>query len=388
MIHGGFLMKQCDRCLVPETKESIFYDECGICNVCRQHEVKKEKIDWKQRRKELDDLISQYKGKYDYDCIVPFSGGKDSTFTLYYLVRDCGLSPLVVSFDHWFYRPKVNENRIRTLKKLNVDYMQFKPKWHVVRKLMLEALRRKGDFCWHCHTGVFAYPMQIALKFNIPLIFWGEPNAEYAGHYDYESGIEEVDDVRFNRYINLGINAEDMVGMLEDPSITMRDLKPYQYPDPKQLRAINYRSVCLGSYIPWDVKKQAKLISDELGWKGDSVEGIPPEYSYEKIECMFTGVRDYLKYIKRGFGRTMHLVNIDIRNGRITKEKARELIEKYDGKRPASLDVLLEYLGISEEEFLQIATEHVVSPHVYDPGKIKRGDPLWDQKLWDRTKVD
>ena len=87
----------------------------------------------------------------------------------------------------------------------------------VVGKLMLESLKRKGDFCWHCHTGIFAYPMQIAVKFNIPLIIWGESSAEYTGYYDFdEENFEERDEESFNRYINLGINAEDMYGFIKD----------------------------------------------------------------------------------------------------------------------------------------------------------------------------
>ena len=133
--------------------------------------------------------------------------------------------------------------------------------------------------------------------------------------------------------------------------IDPRDLKPFTYPPIKELRAINYRSICLGSYIPWDTKKQAEIIKKELDWQGNVVEGIPPEYWYEKIECMFQGVRDYLKFIKRGFSRTSHLMSLDLRNNRITIEKAKELIEQYDGKRPASLDLFLKFLGITEEEF-------------------------------------
>jgi len=376
-------IRNCSRCLLPETQETITYDKEGVCNVCKQAEYKKEKIDWVAREKELRNLIEGYRGKYDYDCIIPYSGGKDSTYTLYKLVADYKVKPLVVSFDHGFFRPNVMENTKRTMKKLGVDYHLFTPNWKVVKKLMLEALKRKGDFCWHCHTGVFAYPMHVAIKFNVPLVFWGEPSAEYTSYYNYEE-VEEVDEKRFNRFVNLGITAEDMVGMVE--GVTMRELKPFSYPPLKDLRAIRYRSVCLGSYIPWDPKKNSEIIRRELGWKGDIVEGIPPEYDYEKVECMFQGVRDYLKYIKRGFGRTAHLMSLDLRNKRIATEKARELIAKYDGKRPASLDVFLEYLGISEEEFMEIALSHVVAPHRHDASKVKRGEPLPDMGRWDRTK--
>ncbi|HLC80413.1 MAG TPA: N-acetyl sugar amidotransferase [Candidatus Nanoarchaeia archaeon] len=376
-------LKRCERCLLPETQETISYDAEGICNVCRQHEYKTEKIDWAAKKEELRRLIEEYRGKGPYDCIIPFSGGKDSTFTAYYLVKEFGIKPLIVSFDHGFYRPQVLNDTIKTLKKLGVDFHRYRPNWQVVKKLMLESLRRKGDFCWHCHTGVFAYPMQVAIQLKVPLLIWGEKSSEYTSYYGYDEE-EEVDERRFNRYVNLGITAEDMYHML-DKKVEMRELTAFQYPKLADLRALKCRSICLGSYIPWDPPKHAEIIKKELGWRGNVVEGIPPEYYYEKIECYFQGVRDYLKFIKRGFGRTAHLVCLDLRNGRITKEKARELIEQYDGYRPASLDLFLNYLGISEKEFLEIALQHIVAPHKFDPAEIKAGKTLPDMKDWDKT---
>jgi len=375
-------LTRCTRCVMPETWESINFDEQGVCNICRNAEIKKT-IDWTKKRQEFIKIINQYKGKGLYDCLVPFSGGKDSTYTLYTLMRDYGLKPLVVSFDHGFYRPRTLANRVKVQKILGVDFMNFRSDWQVVKKLMLESLKRKGDFHWHGHTGSFAFPMQVAVRFQVPLVIWGEPSAEYTGHYAYDDN-EEVDQRRFNRIINLGINAEDMLGMIN--GLTMRDLEPYKYSSLKELMAIGCRSICLGSYQPWDVKKHVVIIKKELGWQGDEMEGIPPQYDYEKIEDMFQGADDYLKFIKRGLGRTAHLTSIDIRNGRMSREEALTLSYKYDGVRPASLDVLLEYLGMTEDEFNKIALSHQVAPYRHDFSQTRYGKELWDQKLWDRTK--
>jgi N-acetyl sugar amidotransferase len=357
------------------------FDEQGVCNVCRAHEFKKDAIDWDQRRAEFRALVDSFRGKHAYDCIIPFSGGKDSTFTLYHMVTEYQVKPLVVQFDHGFFRPRTLENNVRTFKRLGVDTLSFRPNWRVVRKLMLESLKRKGDFCWHCHTGIFSYPMQIAVKFGVPLLIWGEPSAEYTSYYGYDEK-EEVDEKRFNRATNLGITADDMIGMID---VDDRDLEPFRYPALRDLRRLGVRSVCLGTYIPWDVKNQAEMIKRELGWQGNEVEGVPSTYEYEKIECFLQGVRDYLRYLKRGYGRTAHLVAIDIRNGRLTADEARELISEHDGKRPASLDVFLEYLGLDEEEFLDLATQHVVSPWTPDVESIEVGKPVHDMKAWDRT---
>jgi N-acetyl sugar amidotransferase len=392
-VQGDLILKYCKRCVMPETAESLYFDNEGVCSVCRQIETKNTSINWNQREVELDNILDGVRGKYDYDCIVPFSGGKDSTFTLWYLVTQKKLKPLVVRFDHGFYRPTLQENNLRTFRKLGVDVVNFTPNWKIVRKLMLESLRRRGDFCWHCHTGIFAYPMWVSLQQNIPLLVWGEPTAEYASFYSYDEE-EEVDERRFNAFINLGINAEDMLGMLDDTisdyPVTERDLKPYTYPPAAELRNKKVRSILLGYHIPWDVKQQVEIIKRELGWKGDEVEGVPPEYNFEKIECFMQGVRDYIKFLKRGFGRTTHLVSIDIRNKRLTREQGEMLVSEYDGKRPAALDLFLEFLNISEKQFMTLIEPHVVSPNKMpscedcNNNKVKKKP--WDFDLWPRVR--
>jgi hypothetical protein len=247
---------------------------------------------------------------------------------------------------------------------------------------MLQSFLEKGDFCWHCHTGIFAYPMWVAVRYNVPLIIWGEPSAEYTAYYSYDQP-EEVDEKRFNRYINLGITAKDMFVRLEG-RLDERDLKPFTYPSLKELRKINYRSFCLGSYIPWDVKRQAKIIQEDLGWKGDEVENVPPGYEYEKIECYMQGVRDYIKYIKRGYSRPSHLASLDIRNHRLNRQQALEMVRQYEGKRPPSLELFLEYVGLTEEEFLEISMGHGVSPYQHDLSKVTAGGKVHDFNDWPR----
>ncbi len=379
-------MKYCAKCMLPETHETIQFDNQGVCNICRQHEFKKSKIDWGKKEKDLEEILDQYKGKHAYDCIVPFSGGKDSVYTLWRLIKTFKLKCLVVSFDHGFYRPKLIENRTRVFKKLGVDSLIYSPNWKLVRKLMLESLLRKGDFCWHCHSGIFAYPMQVAINYNVPLVIWGEPQAEYTAYYSYEDTLneeEEVDERRFNRFVNLGMTADDMLGMLNDPEIDPRDMSPFIYPKLKDLKRVNYRSICLGSYIPWDVKKQVEIIKTELGWEEDLNAGIPPQYAYEKIECQVQGIRDYLRYIKRGYGRTSHLATIDIRNGRLSRDEGLKLVDEYDGKRPEGLSHFLEMIALTEEEFNRIATAHTVPPHSCDFDNIETGSKLPDRDKWD-----
>lgn len=387
MNHKSATLKRCGRCGIPETYETIEFDEYGVCNICCQNEFKKSAIDWEKRKRMLDELVSEYRGNHDYDCIVPFSGGKDSTFTLLYLMSEYKLKPLVVQFNHGFMRPNLLANNERTFKRLGVDVISFTPNWKVVKRLMLESLIRKGDFCWHCHTGIFSYPMHVAIKYDVPLVLWGEPSSEYTAYYDYrDNEVESVDETRFNRFINLGITAEDMQGMIEkDFDLDPRDLNPYKYPPLRDLKKLGYQSVCLGSFIPWDTLKQSKRIKEELGWQGDDVEGMPPgRYAYEKIECYMQGVRDYLKFLKRGYSRVTQMTALDIRNGRLQKEEAEKLISEWEGKKPPSLGIFLEYLDMTEEEFNEIVIKLVIPPFKPDIASIEWGDKTKDFDQWHR----
>lgn len=373
-------MKSCNKCLTVETADTISFDTAGTCSVCKQVEKKFDgTVDWDERLNALTELAASSRARNDrYDVIVPFSGGKDSTFQLLYVIKNLGLKPLVVRFNHWGMRPTVEHNNLRTFRELGCDVVDFRPNWKVVRELMLEALRRRGDSCWFCHTGVYSYPMHVALQYRIPLIMWGETLSEYQS---FGLGLDEqVDEVRFNRAMNQGLTADDMYESLQG-RVARRDLWPFAYPPKSDLDALGVRSICLGSYIPWNTVAQVERIKMELGWEPEMVEGVPGP-TYEKIECFMQGTRDFSKYLKRGYGRTNHLANIAIRHGHLTREGGDLLQKEFDGKRPQSLDRYLELLGITEDEFMEIMRTHEVDPWTSDGIKFETGPALPDINDW------
>ena len=376
-------LQRCIKCTLPITWETLNFDQNGVCNICRNWEAKTESVDWEERERILLKIFEGVKERNkdrEYDCIVPFSGGKDSTYTLYAIVRKYGLKPLVVSFDHGFYRPKTIENRTRTFKKLGVDVINFTPNWKIVKKLMLESLIRKGDFCWHCHAGVFSYPMQFAVKFNIPLLIWGEGGGEYETYFRYAE-LEETDEWKYNRRIIMGMRAEDLAGFI---NVELRDLSPFIYPSKEELDKVGVKSLPLGNYIQWNQEKFAETIQKELGWNYDEVESLyPDELGFDKVECMMTGIRDYIKYLKRGFSRITHRTTIDIKQGRISRDEGLVLIRKYEHRKPASLPIFLKMLDLSEDEFNRICLNQLIPPAIaVDPDTIPVGKKLWDQDLW------
>ncbi len=379
---------RCVKCGLPETYETIEFDENGVCNICRSAEYKNKNINWGERKELLDKLVEKYRGKYDYDCIVPFSGGKDSTFQLYYLMKEYKLKPLVVRFNHGFMRPVVAQNNQRTFKKLGCDVIEFTPNWRIVKRLMLEAFKRKTDFCWHCHCGIYSYPLRIASKFKVPLLFWGEPIAEITAYYDYlNDEVEYEDERKFNMFRNLGISADDMYGMINSPDfpVDRRDLLPYTYPSAQELRELRACSICLGSFIPWDYVKNTELIKKELGWQADVLEGVPGKINPhgEKTECFMQGVRDYIKFCKRGYSRISQINAFHLRAGRMEKAEADEL-QKLEGRKPPSLDIFLEYMGLTESEFNEIVKRTAVPPYEHDYDNNESAEKTWDFDTWYR----
>lgn len=248
---------------------------------------------------------------------------------------------------------------------------------------------RKTDFCWHCHTGIYSYPLRVALRYKVPLVFWGEPQAEITAYYDYlNDEIEYEDEKKFNMLRTLGITAEDMHGMIDRPEspVDRRDLIPYTFPDVKELKALNYCSVPLGSFIPWDYTRNTEIIKSELGWQADELEGVPSEINShgEKIECFMQGARDYIKFIKRGYSRVTQINAFHIRNGRMGTEEAARIDAEFDGQRPPSLDVLLEYLGLTEDEFNGIVGGMAIPPYQHDFAATKNAKETWDHIQWYR----
>ena len=220
-------------------------------------------------------------------------------------------------------------------------------------------------------------------------MFWGEPQSEITAYYDYlNDEIEYEDDKKFNMIRTLGITAEDMHGMIDTPEdpVDKRDLIPYTFPDVNELKAMRYCSVPLGSFIPWDYVENTEVIKRELGWQVDQVEGVPTEINEhgEKIECFMQGTRDYIKFLKRGYSRVAQINAFHVRGGRMSSEKAFEMNAEFDGRKPPSLEVFLEYVGLTEEEFNQFVGQMVVPPHEPDFENVPEAEQTWDFAQWYR----
>ncbi len=344
-------LKYCVRCCMPSSNEGIQFDEMGFCQACISAEQKMH-IDWTAREKTLRDLLEHYKSlNNDYDCIVPISGGKDSTFQLHVITQVYKMRPLAVTFSHNWYTETGKFNLTNALEKFNVDHIQFTPNRKLINRLARKSLTTIGDSCWHCHSGVGAFPLQIAVKYKIPLLIWGESAAEVSGRDSYEKRVLKFDRDYFTR-VSAKLTAEQMAS----DEIPLRELTGFKLPSVEELEEVGVTGIHLGDYLFWDDERQMEFVRDVYGWKEDEVEGTYK--GYKSVECRMAGVHDYTKFLKRGFGRGTDHVSADVRAGLLTRQEAFELAKMHDSERPDALDYYLEITGYTEEEFNAILSEH------------------------------
>ncbi|MAR07558.1 MAG: hypothetical protein CL862_10700, partial [Cyanobium sp. NAT70] len=334
----------CVRCGYPETSENINFDELGLCKACRSSEQKM-KISWDIREKNLKKIFQKYKEASgdNYDCIVPISGGKDSAFQLYLLTEVYDLKPLAVTFSHNWFTETGRYNLQNILEKTNVDHLEFTPKRGLVNKLARESLFKIGDACWHCHTGVEAFPLNIACKFKIPLLIYGESVAENSGKATY------LDNPEFSIDYFLKMSAKVKPDEMLCADISKKDLAPFKSPSQEEIEAVGLKRIFLGDFIFWDAERQTEFVRDYLDWKEEEVEGTYKQY--KSVECIMPGVHDYAKYIKRGFGRGTDFAMQDVRAGLMTIEEANEIQKQTDPIKPKILSYYSKITGIGEHEF-------------------------------------
>ncbi len=259
------------------------------------------------------------------------------------------MNPLCVCFETT-YITELGKKNLDNISKMGIDVVYFKKDYNAYKKMVIEGFRRVGDEMWPNHLGIFTVPILFAVKFNIPLVIWGENSQqEYGG-----PNLESVKNTFLNRkWLEefgglLGNRIQDMVGV---EGLTQKELTPYFYPSDEEIERVGVTGIFLGSYFFWDARKQLDIvINNGFSVKEDGpVEGTYT--NYENLDEKMHGLHDYLKFVKYGFGRATDHANIDIRNGRLTRNEALEIVKKYDGKYPHfGVKSFIEYSGLSKSE--------------------------------------
>ena len=206
----------CNKCLFPETKPDLYFNEDGICSACIGAERKDNSIDWKQREKDFNKIIDKFRLKNDqigYDCLIPVSGGKDSTYQAYFMKEVCKMNPLCVCFETTM-STELGKRNLDNLSKMGMDVIHFKKNSNVYKSMVIEGFKRLGDEMWPNHVGIFTIPIMIAVKFKIPLIVWGENSQnEYGGPLE-KSNNKFLDRSWLEEFGGLlGLRVSDLVGV-------------------------------------------------------------------------------------------------------------------------------------------------------------------------------
>ena len=348
-------MKYCKRCVMPDTKPDLSFDEEGVCNACRNYE-KRKVIDWDTRRAELIQITDRYRSRDNsrWDCIIPVSGGKDSTFQVIRMLQ-LGLNPLCVTATTCDLSD-IGRRNIENIKNLGVDYIEFSPNKKIRRKLNHIGLTQVGDISWPEHVGIFTIPVRAAVEFNVPLIVWGENSQnEYGG-----PAAATEHNVLNRRWLEefgglLGLRVSDLIGM---DGIEEKHLIPYTYPTDEELQRVKVSGIFLGYYIPWDGYSNA-LIAQAHGFTTTQTTIEGSIVNYENLDNHQTGIHDYFKFLKFGFGRATDIACLHIRRSRITRQDGVTLVNKHDGKFPwtylgKTLHDILSPLDLTVEDFVKI----------------------------------
>tara|TARA_B100001250_G_scaffold400469_1_gene411063 strand:+ start:90 stop:1214 length:1125 start_codon:yes stop_codon:yes gene_type:complete len=338
-----------------DSNPDLILDKNGIYSACINYDNRQE-IDWHQRKNELLELLKRYKNNNEknWDCIVPVSGGKDSTYQVIRIL-ELGLNPLCVT-STTCDESKLGRKNILNLQKLGVDHIQISSNPIIRAKLNRIGLTQVGDISWPEHVGIFTIPVRAAVQFNIPLIIWGENSQnEYGGPASASknnvlnrSWLEEYGGL-------LGLRVSDLVDM---DGIKPSDLLNYIYPTDQQLKDVGVTGLFIGHYLPWDGQSNA-ILAQTYGFKAYKTIVEGSLVNYENLDNHQTGIHDYFKFLKFGFGRATDLACLQIRRGRLTREDAIKAVRLQDGKFPWSylgkdIESILKPLSISLDEFITI----------------------------------
>ncbi len=340
-------LQYCTRCCIPETQHGVGFDEMGVCQACQSSEQKIH-INWVEREKAFRTILEEAKAAAgdNYDCIIPISGGKDSTYQLHVLTKVYGMKPLAVTFSHNWWSESGWYNLQNSLEIFNVDHIAFTPNRGLINRLVKKSVEGIGDVSWHDHAGVGSFPLQVAVRFKIPLLIWGESLAENSGRATYADPVHAFDREYFIQQ-SARLRADEMV----DTEVSARDLFPFTVPSQEEIDTVGVWGLHLGDYLFWDDERQTEFLRDTYGWKETQMEGTYKRY--KSVEDIMSGMHDFTCYLKRGYGRTTEQASVDVRNGLLTRDEGFELIRKHDPMRPHALDYYLAISGSTEEEFYE-----------------------------------
>jgi N-acetyl sugar amidotransferase len=378
-------IRYCNKCLVPSSSAvSIVFNDAGICSGC-EVTIEKDEIDWKERKQTLLDLLDNYKTESagQYDCVIPVSGGKDSYFQVHVAQSELGLNPLLVTYNSNNYTRTGLDNLQNMRDVFGADHLFFTPSINVLKSLNRLGMEVMGDMNWHGHVGIETFPIQIAEKYNVPLMFWGEHGRlDLGGMFSHHDFVEFTYRHR-HEHSARGYEWYDMIkeGKKFGEILTQRQMLPWQYPTDEEISRVGIRGLYISNYFYWDANAHGAFVIERYGFKESSE---PFERTYRLMSNLDdmheNGIHDYMKFVKFGYGRATDHTTKDVRGGKMTRAYGIEEVRKRDHIKPKDLQRWLSYVGWTEGHFDRVA-DSFRDPRVW---WIKNGewrkDNIWGEE--------
>lgn len=345
-------MKYCHRCLQPDTRPNTRFTDAGLCPACDYFDRLK-LVDWQERFEILEDVIANAPRRpgQTHDCIIGVSGGKDSTRQALFVRDRLKLKPLLACLT---YPPEQVTHRgvanLSNLAELGFDIVISAPGPGVWRRMMREAFLRFTNWAKSTELALFASVPQLAIRHRIPLILWGENPGLQLG--DLKTLGRTGYDGNNLRYMNT--LAGGGLDWMLDAGAQLRELLPYRYPEPEAFDAHGLQIVYLGWFLgDWSLVNNGMYSAvSGLSIRTDTVENTGDLAGVTSLDEDWVTLNQMIKYYKFGFGRVTDYVNEEIRLGRMTRDQAIKLVERYDDScAPAYIESFCAYIGISVEAF-------------------------------------
>ena len=336
-------MKRCTKCVMPDTRPGISFDEEGVCQACRNHE-KKKNTDWVTRERELMELCDRYRRTVGWDCVIAVSGGKDSHYQTHVMKEKLGMHPLLVTVEDNFPMTNAGLHNIKNIsEEFGCEIISLKPNIKAQKHLMRKTFELFGKPTWYIDRLIYTYPLYMAKKLNIPLLVYGENvNYEYSGGEETYSAKEQIEN---------GVASEIPKSVLVDNVVSERDLYLCEAPDISGLDP-----VYLSYFVPWNSYNNYTFAKTRGFWdlKGEWHRTHHIE-DFDQIDSRAYLVHPWMKYPKFGHATATDYASRFIRYGMMDREEALKLVAKHDHNldKQAIVD-FCHFLGYTEKEFWAI----------------------------------
>jgi N-acetyl sugar amidotransferase len=345
---------------------TLHIDAQGICDACRFAE-KKEQIDWRAREQELEGLLDKFRrNDGEYDCIVPGSGGKDSVYASHVLKYKYGMHPLTITWPPILYTDIGWRNFRNWIEVGGFDNITYKPNGRVIKLLTRLSIENLLHPFQTFILGQKNLAPKIALQYNIPLIFYGENEAEYGNPIaDNATSLRHKSYYTMNDLSEVYLGGVSATELMEKYKLSLNDLKAFLPADYDKLERSNIEVHYLGYYLKWTPQESYYYAVENSNFEANPVRTEGTYSKYNSLDDRVDGLHYYTTYIKFGLGRASYDASQEIRNKHIIREEGVALVRRFDGEFPEKyFHEVMDYIGLKPDYFLDLC-DRFRSPHLW-----------------------